>query len=78
MLLSEVATSGPSFFYLAPWLVFFPAIGLLINIMFGGRFGEKLIGGVAATASGLTFVVAVLLALSLRAHPEGTTILLAE
>ena len=78
MLLSEIATSGPSFFYLAPWLVFFPVIGLLINIIFGGRFGEKLIGSVAATASGLTFVVAVLLAISLRAHPEGTSILLAE
>ncbi len=78
MLLSEVVTSGPDFFYLAPWLVFFPVIGLLINIIFGGRFSEKLIGTVASTASGLTFVVAVLLALSLRAHHEGATIQLAE
>ncbi len=78
MLLSEVATSGPNFFYLAPWLVFFPVIGLLINIIFGGRFSEKVIGGIASTASGLTFVVAVLLALSLRAHHEGATVNLAE
>jgi NADH-quinone oxidoreductase subunit L len=78
MLLSEITTSGPTFFYLAPWLVFFPLIGLLINIIFGSRFSEKVIGTVASIASGLTFVVAVLLVLSLRAHPEGTTILLAE
>ncbi len=78
MLLSEVVTSGPDFFYLAPWLVFFPVIGLLINIIFGSRFSEKVIGTVASTASGLTFVVAVLLALSLRAHHEGATVPLAE
>jgi len=78
MLLSEVVTSGPDFFFLAPWVVLFPVIGLLINIIFGGRMGEKTIGTVASTASSLTFVVAVLLVLSLRAHPEGTTIPLAE
>ena len=78
MFLSEVVTSGPTFFYLAPWLVFFPVIGLLINIIFGSRFSEKTIGTVASIASGLTFVVAVLLVISLRAHPEGATILLAE
>jgi NADH-quinone oxidoreductase subunit L len=78
MLLSEITSSGPTFFYLAPWLVFFPLIGLLINIIFGSRFSEKVIGTVASIASGLTFVVALLLVLSLRAHPEGTTILLAE
>jgi len=78
MVLSEIVTSGPDFFYLAPWVVFFPVIGLLINIIFGGRMGEKAIGTVASTASGLTFVVAVLLVLSLRAHPEGATIPLAE
>ncbi len=78
MLLSEIATSGPIFFYLAPWLVFFPLIGLLINMIFGGRMSEKAIGTVASVASGLTFVVAVLLIISLRSHPEGATVLLAE
>ncbi len=78
MLLSEVATSGPTFFYMAPWLVFFPLIGLLINLIFGGRMGEKAIGAVASIASGMTFVVAVLLIISLRSQPEGMTILLAE
>lgn len=78
MILSEVTTSGFNFFYLAPWLVFFPVIGLLINLIFGGKLSEKAIGTIASTASGLTFVVAVLLALSLRSHPEGATVPLAE
>ena len=33
-----------TFFYLAPWIVFFPVIGLLVNIIFGDRFSEKVIG----------------------------------
>jgi NADH-quinone oxidoreductase subunit L len=78
MLLSEIATSGPNFFYLAPWIVFFPVIGLLINTFFGGRMGEKAIGGIASAASGLTFVVAALLALSLQAHPEGAAVFLGD
>jgi NADH-quinone oxidoreductase subunit L len=78
MLLSEVAITGPEFFYLVPWIVFFPLIGLLINAFFGGRFSEKVIGTIASTASGLTFVVAVLLMISLRAHPEGITVHLAD
>ncbi len=78
MILSEIATSGPNFFYLAPWLVFIPLIGMLTNLLIGKRLGEKAIGGIASTASGLTFVVAVLLALSLRAYPEGTTVPFAD
>ena len=59
-----------TFFYLAPWIVFFPVIGLLINIIFGDRFSEKVIGTVASLASGLAFVVSVLLAYSLTQHPD--------
>jgi len=55
------------FFFLAPWLVLFPVIGLLINIIFGGRFSEKVIGTVASLASGAAFVVSVLLAWSVAA-----------
>ena len=62
MFLSEATPSG--FFFLAPWLVFFPVIGLLINIIFGDRFSEKVIGTVASLASGAAFVVSVLLAYS--------------
>ena len=59
-----------TFFYLAPWIVFFPVIGLLVNIIFGDRFSEKAIGTVASLASGLAFVVSVLLAYSLTQHPD--------
>ena len=59
-----------TFFYLAPWIVFFPVIGLLVNMIFGGRFSEKVIGTIASLASGLAFVVSVLLAYSLTQHPE--------
>ena len=78
MLLSDIANTGPTFFYLAPWLVFFPIIGFLTNIILGKRMSEKAIGGVASLASGMTFVVALLLVISLRSHPEGTTIVLAD
>jgi NADH-quinone oxidoreductase subunit L len=55
------------FAYLAPWLVFVPVIGLLINMIFGGwlmkrSWGEAAIGTIASLASGLTFVMSVLLA----------------
>ena len=67
-----------TFFYLAPWIIFFPVIGLLINIIFGGRFGEKAIGTIASLASGLAFIVSVLLAYSLTQHPEAVRWTIAE
>ncbi|HSM72457.1 MAG TPA: proton-conducting transporter membrane subunit, partial [Anaerolineales bacterium] len=77
MLLQEATHSG--FFYLAPWLVFFPLIGLLINIIFGNRFSEKTIGAVASLASGAGFVVSVLLAWSVAAgHGEAVSVPFAE
>jgi len=68
MPLTQAGNAG--LFFLAPWVVFFPVIGLLINIAFGHRMSEKAIGTVAAAASGLTFVVSVLLAAALRINPE--------
>jgi NADH-quinone oxidoreductase subunit L len=56
------------FLYLAPFLVFFPVIGLLINIILGGRFSEKAVGWIASAASGAAFVVSVLLVYSLSAN----------
>jgi NADH-quinone oxidoreductase subunit L len=78
MYLSEIATTGPNFFTLVPWIVFFPILGLLINIIFGGKLGEKTIGGIASIASGLAFVVAVLQVFSLSSHPDGATVPLAD
>ncbi len=66
MHLYETLNSG--FFFLAPWLVFFPVIGLLINAIFGRRFSENTIGAVASAASGAAFVVSVLLAYSVSVH----------
>ncbi len=76
--MSEIGVGAAQFFYLVPWVVFFPVIGLLINIAVGGRLSEKVIGTIACLASGLAFVVSVLLAISLVGHPEGTVVPLAD
>lgn len=73
MFLSQVESSG-GFFSLAPLVVVFPIIGLLINLIFGKRLGEKAVGAIASTASGLAFVVAILQMVSLLSHPEGAVI----
>jgi NADH-quinone oxidoreductase subunit L len=77
MQLSESVNTG--FFFLAPWLVFAPVIGLLINIIFGKNFSEKVVGTVASLASGTAFVVSVLLAYSVSAgHGEAHSVMLAQ
>ena len=77
MMLSEVMHSG-LFFYLAPWIVFAPVIGLLINMFLGGRLPEKIVGWLASLASAATFVVSLLLAYSLLQDPHGQVVRLAE
>ena len=72
MFLSDTALPDP-IFALVPWVVLIPVIGLLINLLLGRRFNEKLVGIIASLASGGSFVVAVLLALALTRHPEGYT-----
>jgi NADH-quinone oxidoreductase subunit L len=72
-MLLNAANTG-QFFYLVPFVVFFPIIGLLINIIIGGRVGEKAIGAIACLASGLSFGVAVLLGLALIGRPEGVLV----
>jgi NADH-quinone oxidoreductase subunit L len=54
-------------FTLVPLIVFLPVIGLLINLAFSSKLGEKTIGAVASAASGLAFVVSVLLGIALWA-----------
>ena len=56
------------FFFLAPWIVFAPVLGLLINLIFGRRFSEGMIGTVASLASGAAFVISLLLAYSVSAN----------
>jgi len=69
MQFSEAVSTG--FAFLAPWLVGAPIVGLLINLIFGKRFSEGLIGTVASLASGATFIISVLLASTVSAgHGE--------
>jgi NADH-quinone oxidoreductase subunit L len=70
MHLSETVQTG--FYFLAPWLVLAPVVGLLINAIFGRYFSEKVVGTVASVASGTAFIVSVLLAYSVSASHGGT------
>ncbi|HRQ32654.1 MAG TPA: hypothetical protein PLM89_06085, partial [Anaerolineales bacterium] len=65
MYFGESANYG--FLFLAPWLIFFPTLGLLINVAFGHKFSERTIGTVASLATGAAFVVSVALAWTLSA-----------
>ena len=65
MLLYQAMTSR--LFNLVPLVVLLPVAGLLFNLIFGGRMGEKAVGAVASAASGLAFVVSALLGVALRA-----------
>ena len=79
MHLSESVVS--EFFFLAPWLVFAPVIGLLFNLTFSRWFklSENMVGTVASLASGAAFVVSVLLAYSVSInHGEAVRWRLAE
>jgi NADH-quinone oxidoreductase subunit L len=73
----ETALMDPNF-ALVPWVVFLPAIGLVLNLLVGKRLGERGIGVLASLASGGAFVVAVLLALGLTRSPEGATVPLVD
>ena len=77
MLLSEATTTG--FFFLAPWIVFFPVIGLLLNIIIGGKLPERAVGWLASLAAFASFVVSVLLAYSVYANGgHGHSVFLAQ
>ncbi len=69
MLLSETASFDPVF-NLVPWVVFIPVIGLVLNMAIGKRLGEKGIGILASLAAGLTFAVAVVMAVALAGMAE--------
>jgi len=73
MLFQEVSAAAP-YASLVPWVVFIPVIGLLINLVFGKSIGERGVGLVASLAAGLSFGVAVLLAVGLAGHPEAVTV----
>ncbi|MCH7663980.1 MAG: hypothetical protein IH859_08965, partial [Chloroflexi bacterium] len=76
MLFSE--SQSAAFFALAPWIVFFPLVGLLVNLVVGKRLGERGIAIVASLASGLAFGVSVLLAVSIRGQHAAVIVHLAD
>ena len=62
-----------TFLSLVPLVVLLPVAGLLVNLLMGGRLGEKAVGAIASAASGLAFVVSVLLAYAVWAG-NGVTV----
>lgn len=77
MLLSEAVQGGGLFSY-APWIIGFPILGLLINLIIGRRLSEKSVGTIASSAIALSFVVAVIQFIALQAEPEGTRVFVAD
>ena len=59
---------------LVPWVVFFPIIGLLLNLLFGRRWGEKGTGLVASLAAAASFALSAALAAQLARTPEAVTV----
>ncbi len=57
-------------FNLLPWVVFIPLIGLLLNMAFGRRLGEKFSGWVGSLATILTFALSLYLAIRLGSSGE--------
>ncbi|MEJ2484654.1 MAG: NADH-quinone oxidoreductase subunit L [Anaerolineales bacterium] len=77
MLLSETTTTG--FLQLVPWIVFFPVIGLLLNTIFGRRWGELGVAITGVSASALSLVVSVLQYITLQSnHGEAMVYRFAE
>ncbi len=70
--------NSSAYFGLVWWVVFLPLSGLLINLIFGRRLDEKLVGAIASLATGLAFVVAVLLAIALANQPGVEIVRLAD
>ncbi len=65
-------------FGLAPLVIGFPLLALLVNLLLGPRLGQRLAGWIASAAVGLAFLVSVLQFIALQAVPEGATLELAQ
>jgi NADH-quinone oxidoreductase subunit L len=77
MNLSEVAQSD-GLFSLAPLIVAFPVAGLLINMIIGQRLKERVVGVIASSAVGASFIIAILQFIALQAKPEGAQVMVAD
>ncbi len=65
-------------FSLAPLAIAFPAAGVLLNLAFGRRWGERMVGGLASAAVVLGFGVSLLQLAALLADPHGAVVSIAE
>jgi NADH-quinone oxidoreductase subunit L len=63
---------------LIPWVVFFPLIGLVLNLLFGKKIGEKASGWLGSLAVLGSFVIGVLIFLQLKDNPEPAVVHLAK
>jgi len=70
--------TADTLFGLAPLVILFPLLGLVINLVAGRRISERGVGIVASAAVGLAFVIAILQLIALRMDPAGATIHIAE
>ncbi|MEJ2570337.1 MAG: NADH-quinone oxidoreductase subunit L [Anaerolineales bacterium] len=77
MLSSEIV-GGTGLFSIAPLIIAFPILGLLINLIFGRRSSEKFVGIVASSAIGLAFAVAVAQFVALLGQPAGAMVHVAD
>ncbi len=65
-------------FQLVPFVILIPIIGLLINVAGWRRWREPVPGLIASIAAGLSFVVAILLFITLLGRPEGDIVTVAR
>ena len=66
------------FFTLAPWVIYLPALGLLVNLLVGKRLGRWGAGIVASLAAFSAFVVSLILAFALGGSPQGQIVPVTE
>jgi NADH-quinone oxidoreductase subunit L len=74
----STSLAGSGLFGLAPLIVLFPLLGLLANLLFGRRLGERFVGLAATLAAALAFGVALTQLAALLGHPEGARVVLAD
>jgi NADH-quinone oxidoreductase subunit L len=67
-----------SLFGIVPLVVLLPLAGLLVNLLFGRRLGERFTAWVACSAAGLAFGAAAVLAWALAQQPQGAVVPLAS
>ncbi len=63
---------------LAPWVIGFPILGLLINLVVGARLPQRLVGAIASAAVVMAFGVALVEFFAVRGDPSGSTKVLAS